>query len=149
MDIYDIQTNSRVSTGEINHQSRIYTFSKFIELDYSLFLTHADESSRIWHEMFEHLNFIYMQQISKQKMVDDLPNIHFSKGIFDGCVLGKHPQEKFDKGKTQKASFPLDLIHNYLMVHFPHPSIKKPCYVLIFVDYFSRFTWNFFLRKKS
>jgi hypothetical protein len=41
-----------------------------------------------------------------------LLDIHFSKGIFEGCVLGKHPQEKFDKGKTQKASFPLDLIHS-------------------------------------
>ena len=27
MDIYDMKTNSRVSTGEVNHQSRLYTFS--------------------------------------------------------------------------------------------------------------------------
>jgi hypothetical protein len=26
MDIYDMQTNSRVATGEVNHQSRLYTF---------------------------------------------------------------------------------------------------------------------------
>jgi hypothetical protein len=45
--IYDMQTNSRVSTGEVNHQSRLYTFSEFIELDSALLLTHADESSRI------------------------------------------------------------------------------------------------------
>ena len=30
VDIYDMQTNSRVATGEVNHQSRLYTFSKFI-----------------------------------------------------------------------------------------------------------------------
>jgi hypothetical protein len=47
MDIYDMQTNSRVATGEVNHQSRLYTFSEFIEPDFSLLLTHADESSRI------------------------------------------------------------------------------------------------------
>ena len=41
-----------------------------------------------------------MQQLSKQGMVDGLPDIQFSKGICEGCVLGKHPQEKFDKGKT-------------------------------------------------
>jgi hypothetical protein len=35
MDIYDMQTNSRVSTGEVNHQSRLYTFSEFIELDFA------------------------------------------------------------------------------------------------------------------
>jgi hypothetical protein len=26
VDIYDMQTNSRVATGEVNHQSRLYTF---------------------------------------------------------------------------------------------------------------------------
>jgi hypothetical protein len=27
MDIYDMKTNSRVATGEANHESRLYTFS--------------------------------------------------------------------------------------------------------------------------
>jgi hypothetical protein len=100
MDIYDMQTNSMVSTGEVNHQSRLYTFSEFIEHDYSLLLTHADESSRTWHKRFGHLNFRYMQHLSKHRLVDGLTDIHFSKGVCEGCVLGKHPQEKFDKGKS-------------------------------------------------
>jgi hypothetical protein len=119
MDIYDMQTNSRVATDEVNHQSRLYTFSEFIEPGYALLLTHADESNRIWNEMFGHLNFIYMQHLSKQGLVDDLPDIHFSKEICEGCVLGKHPQDKFDKGNTQRASSPLDLIHSDLMGPFP------------------------------
>jgi hypothetical protein len=81
-------------------------------------------------------------------MVDGITNIHFSKRICEGCVLGKHPQEKFNKGKTHKASFPLDLIHSDLMGPFPHPSINKSRYVLISVDDFSCFTWIFFLGKK-
>jgi hypothetical protein len=149
VDIYDMQTNSRVSTGEVNHQSILCTFSEFIELDYALLLTHADESSRIWHERFGHLNFRYMQQLSKKILVDGLPDIHFSKGVCEGCVLGKHPQEKFVKGKSQRASTPLDLIHSDLMGPFLHPSIRKVRFVLIFVDDFSRFTWIYFLRKKS
>jgi hypothetical protein len=149
VDIYDMQTNSRVSTSEVNHQSRLYTFSEFIEPDSALLLTHADESSRIWHERFGHLNFRYMQQLSKQSLVDGLPEIHFSKGVREGCVLEKHPQEKFDKGKSQRASTPLDLIHSDLMGPFPHPSISNAMFVLIFVDDFSRFTWIYFLKKKS
>jgi hypothetical protein len=35
VDIYDRQTNSKVATREENHQSKFYTFSKFIELDYA------------------------------------------------------------------------------------------------------------------
>jgi hypothetical protein len=100
VDIYDMQTNSKVATGGVTHQSRLYNFFEFIEPDSVLLLTHANESSRIWHRRFGHLNFRYMQQLSKQGMVEGLPDIHFSKGICEGCVLGKHPQEKFGKGKT-------------------------------------------------
>jgi hypothetical protein len=148
MDIYDMQKNSRVSTGEVNHQSRLYTFYEFIEPDSYLRLTHADESSRIWHKRFGHLNFIYMQNLRKNRLVDGLLDIYFSKGVCEGCVLIKHPQEKFDKGKSQRASAPLDIIQNDLMGPFTHPSIKKVRFVLIFFYYFSHFTWIYFLRKK-
>jgi hypothetical protein len=79
VDIYDMQINSRVATGEVNHQSRLYTFYEFIEPDFALLLTHVDESSRIWHERFGNLNFRYMHQLNKKGMVDGLRDIHFSK----------------------------------------------------------------------
>jgi hypothetical protein len=148
VEIYEMQPNSMFFTGEVNHQLRLYTFSDFIEPYSTLLLTHADERSRVWNEMFRHLNFRYMKKLTKQILVDGLPHIHFSKGIFEGCVLGKHPQEKFDKGNNQRASSLLDLIHSDLMGPFPHPSINKARYVLIFVDDLSRFTWIYFLKKK-
>jgi hypothetical protein len=95
-----MQTKSKVATSEVNHQSILYTFYEFIEPNSALLLTHADESSRIWHERFGHLNFKYMQQLSKQILFDGLLDIHFSKGVCEVCVLGKHPLEKFDKGKS-------------------------------------------------
>jgi hypothetical protein len=72
VDIYDMQTNSKVATSEVNHQCRLYTFSEFIEPDSALLLTHAVESSRIWHKRFGHLNFIYMQYIINIIVVDGL-----------------------------------------------------------------------------
>jgi hypothetical protein len=81
-------------------------------------------------------------------LVDGLPDIHFSKGVCEGCVLGKHLQEKFDKGKTWRDFAPLDMIHSDLMGPFPHPYIRKLRFFLIFVDDFSHFTWIYFLRKK-
>jgi hypothetical protein len=82
-------------------------------------------------------------------LVDGLLDIHFSKGVCEGCVLRKNPQEKFDKGKSKRASSPLDLIHSDVMGPFQHPSINKARFILIFVDDFSRFTWIYFMRKKS
>jgi hypothetical protein len=67
----------------------------------------------------------------------------------EGCVLGKHPQEKFDKEKSQRASTPLDLIHSELMGPFPHPLIRELRVFLIFVDDFSCFTWIYLLNEKS
>jgi transposase InsO family protein len=58
-------------------------------------------------------------------------------------------KRNFDKGKTQKDSFPLDFIHSDLMDPFPHPSVSKARYVIIFVDDFSHFTWIYFLKNKS
>jgi hypothetical protein len=66
-----------------------------------------------------------MQKFIKKILVDGLPDIHFSKGVCEGCVLEKHHQEKFDKGKYQRDSTPLDMIHGDLMGPFPHPSIIK------------------------
>jgi hypothetical protein len=149
MGIYDMQTNSRVATSEVNHHYRLYTFFEFIEPDSALLITPADKSSRIWHERFGQLNSRYMQQISKHRLVDGLPDIHFSKGVFERCVLEKYPQEKFNKEKSQQASAPLDMIHSSFMGPFLHPSISKVRFVLIFVYDFSRFTWIYFRRKKS
>ena len=149
MNIYDLHSSSKIATGEVNNGARLYTFSEFIESESSLLLTHADDSSRLWHERFGHLNYRYMQQLSKNEMVEGLPNISFSKGVCEGCVLGKHPREKFDTGKTHRASSPLDLIHSDLMGPFPHPSINKARYVLTFIDDFSRYTWVYLLRNKS
>jgi hypothetical protein len=105
LDIYDMKTNYEVATGEVNHQSKLYTFYEFIEPDFALLLTHADESSRICHERFGNLNFIYMQHIIKHGMVDGLPDIHFYKGICEGCVLGKHPQENSTKERIRRLPF--------------------------------------------
>jgi hypothetical protein len=90
-----------------------------------------------------------MQQLNKQGMVKGLPNIHFSEGVFQGCILGKHPQKKFEKGEAWWASSPLELVHSDLMGHFPNPSINKVRYILTFIDDYSRHTWVYFLKYKS
>jgi hypothetical protein len=102
MDIYNMQSNSRVATGEVNHLSRLYTFSEFIEPDSALLLTHANESSRIWHKRFGHLNFRYMQQLSKHILFDGLPYILFSKGVCEGCVLGNTLKRNSSKESLSK-----------------------------------------------
>lgn len=64
--ISDMHDNSMIVVGEVNHQCCLYTFNKFIaKFDSSLLLTHVDDTSRLWLERFDHLNFKYMQQLCK------------------------------------------------------------------------------------
>jgi hypothetical protein len=117
--------SSIIAVGEVDHKSQLYKFTKFTNYDSSLLPTHVNDSSRVWHKRFGHLNFRYMQQLSKQEMVKGLPDIHFSEGVCEGCILGKHLEEKFEKGKARTASSSLELVHSDLMGPFPHPSISK------------------------
>jgi hypothetical protein len=75
-----------------------------------------------------------MQQLRKKWMVTILLDIHFSKGVCEGCVLGNHPQEKVEKLKAHRSTSPLDPSHNDLMGPFLCPSIKNSRYVLTFLD---------------
>ena len=50
-------------------------------------------------------------------MVIGLPNIKFSKGVCQGCILGKHPEHKFEKASHERTSAPLELIHSDVAGH--------------------------------
>ena len=66
----------------------------------------------------------------------------------NGCILGKHPEHKFDWGKASRASEILGLIHSNISGPIPITSFNGSRYVLNFIDDFSRYTWAFFLKKK-
>jgi transposase InsO family protein len=106
-------------------------------------------SIRLWNEIFGHLNYNYLHQLNKENMVEGLPAIKFISSVCQGCILGKNPEKKFDKGKAQRDSSPLGLIHSDITDPFLQPSISKARYVLTFIDDFSRFTWVFFFKLKS
>ena len=81
-------------------------------------------------------------------MVNGLPLVSFEDGVCQGCVLGKHHQDKFEKGKAWRAEAPLQLVHSDLMI-FPVASFSGAKCALTFIDDFSRQTWVYFLKYKS
>ena len=82
-------------------------------------------------------------------MVIGLPHVQFSEGVCPGCEAGKHLEEKYDKGKSWKATTVLEFVHSDVVGAFPVPSFGKARYVLTFIDDFSRYSWVFFLIHKS
>ena len=94
-----------------------------------------------WHEILGHLNYGKMQMLSK--MVHGLQSISFTKGVYEGCVNGKH-QEIFDKDKSWHAKEPLKLIHSDICGPLETPSSSHAVYFLTFIDDYSRKSWVYF-----
>ena len=76
-------------------------------------------------------------------MVIGLPKITFSKGVCQGCILGKHLEHKYERTST-----PLELINSDISGPFPHISIIQAKYPLTFIDEFSRYCLVYFLKHK-
>ena len=81
-------------------------------------------------------------------MVIGLPNIKFSKGFCQGCILGKHPEHKFERASHERTFAPLELIHNDNAGTFTHMSMSQAKYALTFIDEFSRYCWVHFVKNK-
>ena len=82
-------------------------------------------------------------------MVIGLPKIKFSKGVCQGCILGKLPEHKFERASHERTSAPLELIHSDFAGPFPHISMSQAKYSLTFIYDFSRYCWVYFLKHKS
>jgi hypothetical protein len=118
--ITDISTGSQLAHGIADHGSRLYFFSHFVPKSIrTVFMSQYNDIRRLWNEIFGHINYKYLHQISKENMVEGLPAIKFTSGVCKGCILGKHPEKNFDKGKAQRASSPLGMIHSDITGPFP------------------------------
>ena len=107
----------------IDHISKVDKFSHFIPLSnpYNI-LTHDNDARKTWHEMVGHLNYKNLFDLCEKYMVIGFPKIKFSKGVCQGCILGKHQEKKYERVNHERTSTPIDLINND--IDSPFPSIQ-------------------------
>ena len=82
-------------------------------------------------------------------MVEGLPTIKATTRVCKGCIGGKHPEHKFDGGKASHASSILGMIHCNIRGPIPTTFMSGSQYVLTFINDYFRYTWVFFIKKKS
>ena len=68
--------------------------------------------------------------------------------LCEHCLYGKHNRLKSPYGDTREKEI-LELIHSDVFGPVPIPSLGGCLYYVRFIDYFSRNTWLYFLKKKS
>ena len=122
VDISEISIDQVVAVGYADHHERMYKFSNFLPTSSDQALhSHANEVSKLWHERFGHMNYRYLQTLHKEGMVEGLPQIQPSTGACIGCVIGKHPEQSYEKGKARRETQPLGLVHSDLIGPLPTP----------------------------
>ena len=78
--------------------------------------------------IFGHINYKYISNFSEKDMVIGLPKIKFSKGVYQGCILGKHLEHKYERASHERTSAPLELIHSEIAGPFSHMSMSPNMY---------------------
>lgn len=83
-------------------------------------------------------------------LVHGLPNLKFfDDKVCDVYAKGKQTRSSFKTKKGVSTTRPLELLHMDLCGPVRVQSRGGKKYILVFVDDFSRFTWNMFLRTKD
>ncbi|GJY11065.1 retrovirus-related pol polyprotein from transposon TNT 1-94 [Tanacetum coccineum] len=117
----------------------------------SRFFAKASENLNwLWHKRLAHLNFKTINKLAKQNLVIGLPSLVYSKDkSCSSCEKGKHHRASFKTKQTSSIKKCLHLLHMDLFGPVTPRSINHEKYNLVIVDEYSRYTWVYFLKKKS
>ena len=67
VEITNISSGKFIAKGVANHTLKVYMFSHFLTYSNpSALLIHANEETKIWHEIFGHLNYKYLSDLSEK-----------------------------------------------------------------------------------
>jgi transposase InsO family protein len=91
-----------------------------------------------------------LHKLLKGEHILGLTNVHFEKDrICSACQAGKQVGAHHPYKNIMMTDRPLELLHMDLFGPIAYISIDGIKYCLVIVDYYSRFTWVFFLQEKS
>nr|GEW17853.1 hypothetical protein [Tanacetum cinerariifolium] len=134
---------------KINRGSDLYTIS-LQELTSSTPLCLMDKASPtqawLWHQRLSHLNFDYINLLSKKDVVIGLPKLKYVKDqLCSSCELSKAKISSFKSKAVPSSKGRLNLLHMNLCGPMRVSSINGTKYIMVIVDDYSRYTWTLFL----
>ncbi|GJY90347.1 retrovirus-related pol polyprotein from transposon TNT 1-94 [Tanacetum coccineum] len=104
----------------------------------------------LWHKRLAHLNFKTINKLTKQNLVVGLPSLVYSKDKpCSSCEKGKHHRASFKTKHTFSIKKYLHLLHMDLFKPVTPRFINHEKYTLVIIDEYSRYTWVYFLKRKS
>jgi transposase InsO family protein len=82
-------------------------------------------------------------------MVEGLPLLKNEYSTCEGCALGKMHREEFPTHTDKRKRDILELVHTNVCGPMQTRSLGGAYYFLIFIDDCTKYTWVYFMRKKS
>nr|GEZ39783.1 integrase, catalytic region, zinc finger, CCHC-type, peptidase aspartic, catalytic [Tanacetum cinerariifolium] len=102
----------------------------------------------LWHRRLSHLNFDYINLLSKKDVVIGLPKLKYVKDqLCSSCELNKAKRISFKSKVVPSSKGMLNLLHMDLCGPMRVASINGKKYILVIVDDYSRYTWTLFLHS--
>nr|GEW29177.1 retrovirus-related Pol polyprotein from transposon TNT 1-94 [Tanacetum cinerariifolium] len=148
--IRDLQGNDLL-TG--NHRYDLYTISHQESTSLTPICLMAKASPTqawLWHQRLSHLNFDYINLISKKDVVIGLSKLKYVKDqLCSSCEVSKAKRSSFKSKAIPSLKEMLNLLHMDLCGPMRVASINRKKYILVIVDDYSRYTWTLFLRAKD
>ncbi|GJX83643.1 retrovirus-related pol polyprotein from transposon TNT 1-94 [Tanacetum coccineum] len=104
----------------------------------------------LWHRRLSHLNFDYINLLSKKDVVIGLPKLKYVKDqLCSSCEVSKAKRSSFKSKIVPSSKGRLNLLHMDLCGPMRIASINGKKYILVIVDDYSRYTWTLFLCSKD
>ncbi|GJU34475.1 retrovirus-related pol polyprotein from transposon TNT 1-94 [Tanacetum coccineum] len=104
----------------------------------------------LWHRRLSHLNFDYINLLSKKDVVIGLPKLKYVKDqLCSSCEVSKAKRSSFKTKTVPSLKGRLNLLHMDLCGPMRVASINGKKYILVIVDDYSRYTWTLFLCSKD
>ncbi|GKA67826.1 retrovirus-related pol polyprotein from transposon TNT 1-94 [Tanacetum coccineum] len=104
----------------------------------------------LWHRRLSHLNFDYINLLSKKDVVIGLPKLKYVKDqLCSSCEVSKAKRSSFKSKTVPSSKGRLNLLHMDLFGPMRIESINGKKYILVIVDDYSRYTWTHLLRSKD
>ncbi|GJT73147.1 retrovirus-related pol polyprotein from transposon TNT 1-94 [Tanacetum coccineum] len=104
----------------------------------------------LWHRRLSHLNFDYINLLSKKDVVIGLPKLKYVKDqLCSFCEVSKAKRSSFKSKTIPSSKGRLNLLHMDVCGPMRVTSINRKRYILVIVDDYSRYTWTLFLCSKD
>ncbi|GJV84641.1 retrovirus-related pol polyprotein from transposon TNT 1-94 [Tanacetum coccineum] len=148
--VRDLQGNDLL-TG--NHGTDLYTISlqeTTSSTPICLMAKASPTQAWLWHRRLSHLNFDYINLLSKKDVVIGLPKLKYVKDqLCSSCEVSKAKRSSFKSKTVPSSKGRLNLLHMDLCGPMRVASINGKRYILVIIDDYSRYTWTLFLRSKD